>query len=128
MECAAAAVLRPMSWLRRQLMLAALRHWRLPLRLRQRNVEVADWVRSRSSAHLADVWPGSYGEVPLKDAWIGDQIRDLYDLALVEAFEQAGKPIFGVCRGLQLINVALAARSTRTSRPSTRAACATATR
>ena len=31
---------------------------------------------------------------------------DLYDLALVEAFEQAGKPIFGVCRGLQLINVA----------------------
>jgi putative glutamine amidotransferase len=44
--------------------------------------------------------------VPLKDAWIGDRIRDLYDLALVEAFEQAGKPIFGVCRGLQLINVA----------------------
>ena len=33
-------------------------------------------------------------------------MRDLYDLALVEAFEEAGKPIFGVCRGLQLINVA----------------------
>jgi putative glutamine amidotransferase len=34
------------------------------------------------------------------------RLRDLYDLALVEAFAQAGKPIFGVCRGLQLINVA----------------------
>ncbi len=33
-------------------------------------------------------------------------MRDLYDLAVVEAFSQAGKPIFGVCRGLQLINVA----------------------
>ncbi|GAO25470.1 peptidase c26 [Alicycliphilus sp. B1] len=54
----------------------------------------------------SDVWPGSYGEVPLKDAWLGDRVRDLYDLAVVEAFEQQGKPIFGVCRGLQLINVA----------------------
>ena len=44
--------------------------------------------------------------MPLRAAWEGDRIRDLYDLALVEAFEQAGKPIFGVCRGLQLINVA----------------------
>jgi putative glutamine amidotransferase len=66
----------------------------------------AEWLDGVVMHGGADVWPGSYGEVPLKDAWIGDQIRDLYDLALVEAFEQAGKPIFGVCRGLQLINVA----------------------
>ena len=66
----------------------------------------AEWLDGIVMHGGADVWPGSYGEVPLQDAWIGDRIRDLYDLALVEAFEQAGKPIFGVCRGLQLINVA----------------------
>ncbi|KTT15544.1 type 1 glutamine amidotransferase [Pseudacidovorax intermedius] len=66
----------------------------------------AEWLDGVVMHGGADVWPGSYGEEPLKEAWIGDRIRDLYDLALVEAFEQAGKPIFGVCRGLQLINVA----------------------
>ena len=66
----------------------------------------AEWLDGVVMHGGADVWPGSYGEVPLREAWVGDRIRDLYDLALVEAFEQAGKPIFGVCRGLQLINVA----------------------
>ncbi|MDP9900192.1 gamma-glutamyl-gamma-aminobutyrate hydrolase family protein [Variovorax ginsengisoli] len=66
----------------------------------------AEWLDGVVMHGGVDVWPGSYGEEPLREAWIGDRIRDLYDLALVEAFEQAGKPIFGVCRGLQLINVA----------------------
>jgi putative glutamine amidotransferase len=66
----------------------------------------AGWLDGVVMHGGADVWPGSYGEEPLQDAWIGDRVRDLYDLALVEAFAQAGKPIFGVCRGLQLINVA----------------------
>lgn len=66
----------------------------------------AEWLDGVVMHGGSDVWPGSYGEEPMKEAWIGDKIRDLYDLALVEAFEQAGKPIFGVCRGLQLINVA----------------------
>ena len=66
----------------------------------------AQWLDGVVMHGGSDVWPGSYGEAPLRDAWVGDRIRDLYDLALVEAFAQAGKPIFGVCRGLQLINVA----------------------
>ncbi len=66
----------------------------------------AEWLDGVVMHGGADVWPGSYGEMPLRAAWEGDRIRDLYDLALVEAFEQAGKPVFGVCRGLQLINVA----------------------
>ncbi len=66
----------------------------------------AEWLDGVVMHGGADVWPGSYGEEPLQEAWIGDRIRDLYDLAVVEAFEQEGKPIFGVCRGLQLINVA----------------------
>ena len=66
----------------------------------------AQWLDGVVMHGGADVWPGNYGETPLRQACEGDQIRDLYDLAVVEAFSQAGKPIFGICRGLQLINVA----------------------
>ena len=52
-----------------------------------------------------DVAPESYGESPLDPAWHGDRIRDRYELELIEAFIQAGKPVFGVCRGFQLLNV-----------------------
>ncbi|MFT3718585.1 gamma-glutamyl-gamma-aminobutyrate hydrolase family protein [Pseudorhodoferax sp.] len=66
----------------------------------------AHWLDGLVMHGGSDVWPGSYGEEPLHENWIGDRIRDAYDLALVAAFEAAGKPIFGVCRGLQLLNVA----------------------
>lgn len=52
-----------------------------------------------------DVAPESYGEQPLRPEWAGDAVRDRYEIELVEAFVKAGKPVFGVCRGLQLINV-----------------------
>jgi len=54
-----------------------------------------------------DVSPHTYGEQPLQPAWAGDAVRDRYEVALVNAFMDAGKPIFGICRGLQLLNVAL---------------------
>ncbi len=54
----------------------------------------------------ADVWPGHYGEEPLDAAWQGDARRDRFEMALLAAFAAAGKPVFGICRGLQLINVA----------------------
>ncbi len=53
-----------------------------------------------------DVAPQSYGEQPLRDEWAGDPVRDRYEIALVKAFIAAGKPVFGICRGLQLLNVA----------------------
>lgn len=52
-----------------------------------------------------DVAPESYGEQPLRAEWSGDRVRDRYEMALVQAFIDAGKPIFGICRGLQLLNV-----------------------
>ena len=52
-----------------------------------------------------DVAPESYGEVPMDAAWFGDPVRDRYEMELVRAFERAGKPIFGICRGLQMLNV-----------------------
>lgn len=54
----------------------------------------------------SDMWPGSYGEEPLQPEWVGDRVRDEYEIALLRAFIDARKPVLGVCRGLQVINVA----------------------
>ena len=73
------------------------------------DINVDDYARWLDGLVLhggADVWPGSYGETPLQADWNGDRIRDEYEKALVRAFVDAGKPVFGVCRGLQLLNVA----------------------
>jgi putative glutamine amidotransferase len=55
----------------------------------------------------ADISPLAYGEAPLNPEWAGDPVRDRYEIALVKAFTAAGKPLLGICRGAQLINVAL---------------------
>jgi putative glutamine amidotransferase len=52
-----------------------------------------------------DVAPQHYGEEPLHPDWHGDRVRDLYEMELIRAFVAAGKPVFGICRGLQLLNV-----------------------
>ena len=54
----------------------------------------------------ADVCPRSYGEEPLQTQWEGDEVRDGYEIELIRAFHAAGKPIFGICRGIQILNVA----------------------
>lgn len=54
-----------------------------------------------------DVSPGSYGEAPLKPEWAGDAVRDAYEIALTRAFLAANKPVLGICRGHQVLNVAL---------------------
>jgi putative glutamine amidotransferase len=68
--------------------------------------DYARWLDGLVMHGGADVWPGSYGEKPLRPEWHGDRIRDEYEIALVQAFRAAGKPVFGICRGMQLINVA----------------------
>ena len=55
----------------------------------------------------ADVCPKSYGEEPLKPEWNGDYIRDQYEIEIFNTALEMQKPILGVCRGHQLINVAL---------------------
>ena len=66
----------------------------------------AQWLDGLVLHGGADVSPLSYGEQPLQEKWSGDKIRDEYEMDLVAAFERHGKPVFGVCRGLQLVNVA----------------------
>jgi putative glutamine amidotransferase len=55
----------------------------------------------------ADLAPESYGEAALAPEWAGDRVRDRYEVDLFKAFVAAGKPVIGICRGCQLINVAL---------------------
>lgn len=52
-----------------------------------------------------DICPETYGDTLRNPAWVGDAIRDRYELALLGAFIEARKPVLGVCRGAQLINV-----------------------
>jgi len=53
-----------------------------------------------------DLAPQSYGEEPiLEGRWKGDAYRDQYELRILDYAVQAGKPVFGICRGLQLMNV-----------------------
>lgn len=54
----------------------------------------------------ADMAPESYGEEPIENGrWRGDRYRDEYELALIDYFMKQGKPIFGICRGFQVLNV-----------------------
>lgn len=55
----------------------------------------------------ADVCPLTYGQDPLRPEWAGDAVRDAQEIALVHACIERDLPILGVCRGMQLLNVAL---------------------
>jgi putative glutamine amidotransferase len=55
----------------------------------------------------ADISPLAYGEQPRRAEWAGDPMRDRFEIELVQACVAAGKPVLGICRGAQLINVAL---------------------
>ena len=68
--------------------------------------DYAEWLDGLVLHGGADLWPGSYQEAPVDQRWQGDQGRDRYEIALLRAFVAAGKPVFGICRGMQLINVA----------------------
>jgi putative glutamine amidotransferase len=54
----------------------------------------------------ADVCPRSYGEEPQRPEWDGDERRDRYEIELIHRFREVGKPVLGICRGAQIINVA----------------------
>lgn len=73
-------------------------------------VTVADYASALDGLVLmggSDVCPATYGETAIKPEWNGDRIRDDYEIALLRAFAAQGKPVLGVCRGAQVINVAM---------------------
>ena len=77
--------------------------------LHRSEVRLADYARALDGLVLqggSDVSPSTYGETPLAPQWGGDRLRDVYEMELVHEFIEAGKPVLGICRGAQLINVA----------------------
>ena len=77
--------------------------------LQRAQVSMRDYVGVLDGLVLqggADVSPTSYGEQPLRPEWAGDRARDLYEIDLLWECVIQQKPVLGVCRGAQLINVA----------------------
>lgn len=73
------------------------------------HISLADLVAPLDALVLqggSDVAPQSYGETPLKLEWAGDAVRDAYEIALLNEFRRQLKPVLGICRGAQLVNVA----------------------
>ena len=52
-----------------------------------------------------DITPDFYGAKPWREGAETDPVRDEYELDLLRGFIRAGKPVLGICRGCQLINV-----------------------
>lgn len=57
-----------------------------------------------------DVQPSLYGEQPLEQTDKPCTERDSFELLLLKEFLKTDKPIFGICRGSQIINVSLGGR------------------
>ncbi|MGE5594013.1 MAG: gamma-glutamyl-gamma-aminobutyrate hydrolase family protein [Betaproteobacteria bacterium] len=55
----------------------------------------------------ADLDPRHFGEEPHPSLGHIDPERDEFELALVKAAVQAGTPILAICRGIQVLNVAM---------------------
>uniref|UniRef100_E1T6C6 Peptidase C26 n=1 Tax=Burkholderia sp. (strain CCGE1003) TaxID=640512 RepID=E1T6C6_BURSG len=73
------------------------------------NIRLRDYAKHLDGLLLqggADVSPQSYAETASRPEWPGDRVRDMYELELLHEFIESGKPVLGVCRGCQLINVA----------------------
>lgn len=73
------------------------------------NIRLRDYAKHLDGLLLqggADVSPQSYAEQASSPDWPGDRVRDMYELELLHEFIESGKPVLGVCRGCQLINVA----------------------
>lgn len=78
--------------------------------LHNSNIRLRDYAKHLDGLVLqggADVSPQSYSQTPTRPEWNGDRARDMYEMELLLEFIEAQKPVLGICRGCQLINVAL---------------------
>jgi putative glutamine amidotransferase len=73
-------------------------------------IRLSDYAKNLDGLVLqggADINPAAYGEEELRPEWSGDRTRDMYEMELLHEFLEIGKPVLGICRGAQLINVAM---------------------
>src|SRR5687768_4956535 len=81
-----------------------------PLELDYHRDDPTDVVRRAAGLMLTgggDVDPSLYGEAPHATFQPSEAGRDEYEIALIKAADEAGLPIFAICRGMQVLNVAL---------------------
>jgi putative glutamine amidotransferase len=82
----------------------------LPVMVANVAPEAAEALAARADGVLfsggADLGPEHYGRAPEAGLGLVDPDRDAFELALYRAARERGLPILGICRGLQLVNVA----------------------
>jgi len=79
-----------------------------PALARRKRAAIGDLVRHLDGLVLqggVDIDPSTYGAPPWQPGMQTDPIRDAYELELLRGFIRAGKPVLGICRGAQLLNV-----------------------
>jgi putative glutamine amidotransferase len=69
--------------------------------------EALDMLDGLLLAGGADIDPGSYGQAAHPETVDTVPERDAFEIALTRAAIERGLPVLGICRGMQLINVAL---------------------
>ena len=70
---------------------------------------IEDYISSIDSLLLpggGDIEPSLYGEEKIEQCGKTDITLDLFHIALIKECKAQGKPILGICRGYQLMNVA----------------------
>jgi putative glutamine amidotransferase len=73
----------------------------------ERPAEVLDLLDGLMLAGGADIDPASYGAAPHPETVDTVPARDAFEIALVREAIARDLPVLGICRGMQLINVAL---------------------
>lgn len=54
----------------------------------------------------SDIAPSTYNEEPIANGrWPGDPQRDQYELIILDYAYKRRRPVFAICRGMQLVNV-----------------------
>jgi putative glutamine amidotransferase len=77
--------------------------------VRRSDLSVRDYAQMLDGLILqggADIDPVAYGEQRTPAVGPTDPVRDRFEMDLLNAFADEGKPVLGICRGMQLINVA----------------------
>jgi len=78
----------------------------LPMLVFKPDAQYADIADGLLLSGGVDIAPERFGEEKLNDTVSLDKERDELEFPLLDAFVKAGKPVFAICRGVQVINVA----------------------
>ncbi|AEB72355.1 gamma-glutamyl-gamma-aminobutyrate hydrolase family protein [Lentilactobacillus buchneri] len=88
-----------------------IKHGGVPVLIPTRNPEIMEHYVDLIDGLLLpggpDVAPKFYGEEPVQNLGDTDAFLDASEIALVKLAVAKRKPIFGICRGVQVLNVAL---------------------